>query len=415
MAILLNVKNLGFKYEKKDILKDINFKLNEGEFVGILGPNGSGKTTLINNINRWLSPYKGCVLLYDKDITHFTTKKLAKHIATVPQNTFTDTNFTVLEVVMMGRNPHLKTFEPEKKEDLVIVKEVMQYMNVWHLRDKPINILSGGERQRVMIARALAQQPKLLLLDEPTSHLDINYQHELLYLLKKLCVYKKLTIIAILHDLNLASMFCDKLILLKDHKIFKMGPLSSVLTEKNIKEVFDINVKVKFDKDACSPIIIPLTNKKANYISKKNSEKVHVICGGGEGVELLKYLYSLGCNLSTGVLNIGDSDWKVANLLGVDVVEEKPFSPISNQSMQKNKRYLYNSDNVILANIPFGCGNLKNLICIAEIIDKRKVYIIEENDIQYRDHTSGLATKIYNEIRNKAVICNSIVDLKRYF
>lgn len=415
MSTLLNVKNLGFKYGDKEILKDVNFELYEGDFIGILGPNGSGKTTLLNNINRWLKPHKGCILLNNKDVMQFSAKKLAKHMATVPQNTFTDATFTVLEVVMMGRYPYLKTFEPEKKEDFAIVKDVMRYMNVWHLRDRLINVLSGGERQRVMIAKALAQQPKLLLLDEPTSHLDINYQYELLYLLKKLCIYNKLTIVAILHDLNLASMFCDKMILLKDHKVFKMGQLTNVLTEKNIKEVFNVDVKVEYDKDACRPIIIPLDNKKITDINKKNSPKIHVICGGGKGIELLKYLYTIGCNVSTGILNIGDSDWQTANLLGIDVIEEKPFSPISDTSMQKNKRYIYNSDIIVLANIPFGYGNLKNLICIAEMLDIKKVYIIEEDDIQHRDYTSGLASKIYNKIRNKAIIFNSITELKRYF
>lgn len=415
MTVLLNVKDLGFRYDNKVILKDINFKLNKGEFVGILGPNGSGKTTLLNNINRWLKPYKGCILVDNMDIIQFTPKKLAKQIATVPQNTFTDTTFSAWQVVMMGRYPYLKKFESEKEKDFLIAKKAMLFMNVWHLRERPINILSGGERQRVIIARALAQQPKLLLLDEPTSHLDINYQYELLYLLKRLCVDRKLTILAILHDINLASIFCDKIILLKNHKIFKMGPLTDAITEENIKEVFDIKVKVKYDEDICRPIVIPLTNKKISKKENKSRERIHVICGGGEGRELLRFLNARGYKVSTGVLNIGDSDWKTANSLGLNVVEEKPFSPISNKNLIKNKRYMYNSNKVILTSIPFGYCNLKNLICVEDVMDKLQVYLIEDKDMKYRDYTSGIASKIYNKIRKKATTFNSVAELKKYF
>lgn len=415
MTILLNVKDLGFRYGNKEILKDINFKLNEGEFVGILGPNGSGKTTLLNNINRWLKPYKGCILVDNMDIMQFTPKKLARQIATVPQNTFIDTTFPVWKVVMMGRYPYLKKFESEKETDFLKVKKAMLFMNVWHLRERPINILSGGERQRVIIARALAQHPKLLLLDEPTSNLDINYQYELLYLLKRLCVDRKLTILTILHDINLASMFCDKIILLKNHKVFKMGPLTDVITEENIKEVFDIKVKVKYDEDICRPIVIPLANKGVDRSEDESQERIHVICGGGKGRELLKFLNIRGYKVSTGVLNVGDSDWKTAKSLGLNVVEEKPFSPISNKNLIKNKRYMYNSNKVILASIPFGYCNLKNLICVEDVMDKLQVYIIDDKDIEYRDYTSGIASKIYNKIIKKSIVFDSLVELRKYF
>ncbi|NLZ54978.1 MAG: ABC transporter ATP-binding protein, partial [Thermoanaerobacteraceae bacterium] len=317
---ILKVEKLSFKYDNNNVLKDINFTLNAGDFVGILGPNGCGKTTLLKNINRWLKPDQGCVYIDGSNVFKLSVKDLAKRVATVPQDTSLDVSFTVEQVVSMGRNPHLKSFEQERSQDIAIVEDSMKIMDVFHLRDKPINQLSGGEKQRVLIARALAQQPTLLLLDEPTSHLDINYQWELLELLKNLCINKSLTILIVIHDINLASMFCNKVILLKEHRIFKMGTLNEVVNKQNIKEVFNMDVRVDYPNGGKRPVIIFL-NLATEDTYARSFERLHVICGGGEGEKLLYYLSQRGYEVSTGVLNKGDTDWKVARLLGFTIVE----------------------------------------------------------------------------------------------
>lgn len=413
---ILKVENLGFKYNEKEILKDICFTLEVGDFVGILGPNGCGKTTLLKNINRWLKPDTGNIYVNGESIYRVTIKDLAKRVATVPQDTYLDVAFTVEQIVLMGRNPHLKNFESEQKEDIAIVEDAMKSMDILHLRDKPVHQLSGGERQRVLIARALAQQPSLLLLDEPTSHLDINYQWELLGLLKDLCLKKSLTILVVLHDINLASMFCNKIILLKDHKIFKMGDLNEVLNEDNIKAVFDMDVRVVTPKGNPKPVVIFLNTSDENeaIFAKKPKpfHKLHVICGGGEGEELLSYLGQRGYEVSVGVLNKGDSDWETARRLGFDIVEEIPFSPISDENAAKNISYIEKADAVILANIPFGLGNLKNIMCLEGFIGRKDIYILEENDINERDYTNGAVVKIYNKIKDKAVVFKSMQELK---
>jgi iron complex transport system ATP-binding protein len=414
MSVLLKVEDLGFRFNDVDVLKDINFELSTGEFIGILGPNGCGKTTLLNNINNWLKPFKGHVYIGDQNILKLKPKNLAKHVATVPQEASMEMGFTVEQVVMMGRNPYLRSLEKESQRDYNAVEEAMKLMDVWHLRDKPVNLLSGGEKQRVLIARALAQQPELLLLDEPTSHLDINYQWELLGLIKKLCATKNLAIIAVLHDINLAAAFCDKIILLRDHKIFKMGPVNDVINEKNIKEVFNIDARVSFNRETLRPVIVFLKNTDRIDVPKP-FQKLHVVCGGGEGERLLFYLGRRGYEVSTGVLNTGDTDWKAAKQLGFSVVEELPFSHISDEKIMENKLYIERAEAVILANIPFGHGNLKNLKCLRDTVGEKKIFIIEEKPIELRDYTGGQASKIYIELRKSAVIFNSINELKSFF
>ena len=279
---ILKVEKISFKYDRKNVLNDISFTLEVGDFVGILGPNGCGKTTLLKNINRWLKPDQGTVYIDGSNIFQLSVKDLAKRVATVPQDTSLDVSFRVEQVVSMGRNPHLGSFERERRRDICVVEDAMKTMDVLHLRDKLINQLSGGERQRVLIARALAQEPTLQLLDEPTSHIDINYQWELLELLKNLCTKKSLTILVVLHDINLASMFCNKVILLKEHRIFKTGTLNEVITEQNIKEVFNMNVRVEYPEGRKQPVIIFL-NPATEDFHGRPFERLHVRCGGGVG------------------------------------------------------------------------------------------------------------------------------------
>ncbi|HQA60017.1 MAG: ABC transporter ATP-binding protein [Tepidanaerobacteraceae bacterium] len=409
---ILKVEKISFKYDRKNVLNDISFTLEVGDFVGILGPNGCGKTTLLKNINRWLKPDQGTVYIDGSNIFQLSVKDLAKRVATVPQDTSLDVSFRVEQVVSMGRNPHLGSFERERRRDICVVEDAMKTMDVLHLRDKLINQLSGGERQRVLIARALAQEPTLLLLDEPTSHLDINYQWELLELLKNLCTKKSLTILVVLHDINLASMFCNKVILLKEHRIFKTGTLNEVITEQNIKEVFNMNVRVEYPEGRKQPVIIFL-NPATEDFHGRPFERLHVICGGGEGEKLLYYLSQRGYKVTTGVLNKGDTDWKIARLLGFTIVEEAPFSPISEEKITENIHQINQSDAVILANIPFGSGNLVNLSCIKQVLAQKKIFILEERDIEERDYTNGKAAQIYNEIKKRATVLASLEDLKK--
>ena len=184
----------------------------------------AGKSTLLKNIGRTLKPSQGAILLNDKDIYTLKSIDVAKQLAVVPQDNAISFNFTAIEVVMMGRTPHLARFEMETEKDLAIAKKAMNLTNTWHLAQRPVNELSGGERQRVIIARAIAQEPKVLLLDEPLTYLDIINQLEIMDLIKSLCVSEGLIVMAVVHDLNLAARYCNYALLLKKGRVSPQEP-----------------------------------------------------------------------------------------------------------------------------------------------------------------------------------------------
>ncbi|MCX5777086.1 MAG: ABC transporter ATP-binding protein [Candidatus Firestonebacteria bacterium] len=241
---ILEAKNITFGYGEKQVLNNINLSVNEADFIGIIGPNGSGKTTLLKTLCRGLKPESGVVFFKGEDIFKLDTRQVAKNIALVPQDETIIFPFTVFEIVMMGRAPYIDRFSWEKKEDVNIVESAMKLADVSRFKDRNIDELSSGERQRVFIARALAQMPKVLLLDEPTSHLDINHQYDILELVKKLNENVKITVVMISHDINLASKYCKKLVLLKKGRVYTEGSAKKVIKKKIIKDVYGVNVNL---------------------------------------------------------------------------------------------------------------------------------------------------------------------------
>ncbi|MDD1768761.1 MAG: ABC transporter ATP-binding protein [Methanomassiliicoccales archaeon] len=256
--VMLVVQGISFSYGSSDVLADVSFEASDGEIVGVIGPNGSGKTTLLKCVNRALSPRVGTVLIDGRDYAELTRREIAGNIGVVPQNSVVSFPFTVLDIVMMGRTPSMERFERESEKDLEIVKKALEMTNVVGLVDRTMDQISGGEKQRVVIARALAQKPKILLLDEPTLHLDVNHQLEILDLIRNLARSERLTVIIVSHDLNLAARYCDKLILMSSGKIEASGRVMEVLTEKNIESVFRVKAAVTYDKHLGAYTVTPL-------------------------------------------------------------------------------------------------------------------------------------------------------------
>ncbi|MBU1026821.1 MAG: ABC transporter ATP-binding protein [Candidatus Margulisbacteria bacterium] len=240
---ILKVEQLTCGYDKKPIVKDVSFAVHDGEFVGIVGPNGSGKTTLLRALIGLLKVKSGSVIVGSHRIENLERKELAKRLAFVPQLMEPVVGFTVEEYVLLGRTPYFKRFSFEREDDHKAVDWAIEELKLEAYRNRQVTELSGGEFQRVAIARALAQKPRALLLDEPTSHLDIRYQVSICKLLRRLRSHR--SIIATFHDLNLAARFCDRLILLKNGQLVAEGAPGEVITPKNIWQAYHIKVAVR--------------------------------------------------------------------------------------------------------------------------------------------------------------------------
>ncbi|MCR2043133.1 ABC transporter ATP-binding protein [Anaerosalibacter massiliensis] len=410
MDYALEVEKLNFAYEEELTLKDISFNIKKGEFISIIGPNGSGKSTLLKNISNIYSPQSGSIKIYNNDIKKYGTRELAKNIALVPQDTIISYNFSVLDIVLMGRFSHLNRFEKEREEDFKIVYEALKKTNTFHLKDRNIDEISGGERQRVIIARALAQEPKIIFLDEPTSHLDINHQMELLNLLKILNKERKTTIILVIHDINLACRYSDKIILMNNGEIVSIGTPKEVVTRKNIEKTYGLNIIVEENPYTDSIYIVPLSLN--NYIDQnKKKSRIHVIAGGGTGGEILSKLEEKGYNISIGVINIGDSDWQLGRKLSLNIIDEKPFSEISDKAFKENMKAIEKSHVVILSSIPYGRGNLKNLEAAYNAIKMGKtVYLVDSySEYDKFDYIEGKGIEILEKMKRSGLrIINSI-------
>lgn len=256
---ILSVDNLHFSYGKNEVLKGVSMDFYKGTFYGIIGPNGCGKSTLLKNLYGYFSPSAGKVSIYDKDISRMKVKKRAKYIAYVPQETNTGFDFTVYDVIAMGRTPYHTPFSVMSAEDNDKIIEAMEETSTLNLKDKSINELSGGEKQRTILARAFAQDSEIILMDEPVSMLDINHQVEIMDLARSLADKNNKTIICVLHDLNLAAQYAQHIFLMSDGRLIKSGMPNEVLTKEIITDVYHVPVRVDNDPVTGIKTVIPLS------------------------------------------------------------------------------------------------------------------------------------------------------------
>ena len=406
--VVLTIDGIDCSYGSVTVLKGVNFAVDSGEFLGILGPNGSGKTTLLKSISRVLKPQKGAILIDTEDIYKMKTVDVAKQLAVVQQETPVTFDFTSLEVVLMGRNPHMPRFKMEGKKDIDIAKNSMELTRTWEFADRPVTELSGGERQRVIIARALTQEPQILLLDEPTTHLDISNQLEIMDLIKHLCETKKLLIVAVFHDFNLAARYCDSIILLKDGKIVAAGKSDDTLTSENVKKVFGVDTIVKKHPITGYLHVIPLSRP---IIQKQKSLIVHLICGGGTGSPVMKTLLDEGYRVTAGVLNLLDTDQETAQLLSLPTTNEAPFSPITDEAHKANLQMISKANVLVVTPTQFGEGNLRNLDAAETALEKGiPTILLEDGSIEERDFTKGKATEYFTKLKNNGA--NTVKSIK---
>ncbi len=417
---ILSVENLSFSYNQREVLNNISFEVKEGDFISILGPNGVGKSTLVNLISKVLSGYEGRIKIRGKDIRELSSRDIAKIVGVVPQYTNPGFSFTVAEIVMMGRYTYTKRFEVAKKEDYKAVDEAMEKAKILPFGKRKFAELSGGEKQRVVIAQVLAQNSPILLLDEPTSHLDINFQIEFINLFLDLNQKERKTIVGVFHDINLALQSGGKIMLLKDGGIFGFGSGEEIVNRVNIKSVFGSDVFVGRNPVTGKLYVSPIFSPEVDWsiISKPGSKnlKIHVIGGGGAASQILNLLYNSGYKVSCGVVNTLDTDLNTAQVLEIPYVTEAPFSPISPDSQNRNLEFIRLSDVVILPSVEFGPGNFLNLVTVKEAAGMgKKIIVVDYRNINERDHTGGKAEKLYKEIVGQgAVVVESVNQILKY-
>ena len=395
MTFAAEAKDITVGYGDHTVLKSISLDIEQGGFIGILGPNGCGKTTFLRSLSKVLKPESGVVYIDGKTVSSYDAKSFAKTVGCVSQETETGFEFTVKDIVLMGRHPHIGRLTPLKAEDYAIAEEAMRFTNVLEFKDRLVTELSGGERQRVLIAKTLAQQPRILLLDEPTNHLDVCHQIEILQLIRSLT--PKITVIGVLHDLNLASYFCDRIVLMEKGQIVSVGTPAEVLTPEQIYQVFSVRMIISQHPVTGKPYLIP----QYGIPQVPGSRKIHVISGGGSGAELFYTLSLHGFTVTAGVLSANDSDAAAASVLGIDTILEPPFSAVSEDSVARLKEMVKAADAVVVTAMPVGIGNIANLTAL--IGCNVPVYIVGE----FEDYTGGAAKEARRKILADGGICTA--------
>jgi len=250
-----------------EILKGVSLYAQQNEMIGVIGPNGSGKSTLLKCIYRVLKPSGGAVLIDGKPLERYSPRESAKRVAVLAQHNYYNFDFTVLEVVLMGRSPHKKALERDNAEDYRIVREALRMVGMQDFAERSFSTLSGGEQQRVILARALAQETPCLILDEPTNHMDVKYQLQLMEIVKGL----DRTVLAAVHDLNIAALYCTRLYVMKDGKIVASGTPEEVLTPELIRDVYEVEAEVFRDKHGLLRILYqPSSVKPCESLSEQD-------------------------------------------------------------------------------------------------------------------------------------------------
>src|SRR5438876_5431631 len=358
LPILLEVNGVTFGYERAPRVYDVQLLVHKGEMVGLLGPNGSGKTTLLRLVSGVLLPQQGTVVLDGRRLQDWGRRGVARNMAVVPQELRVPFAFTVEQMVSLGRTPYINWLGAKSSNDDNIVHDAMRAADVISLDRRIFNELSGGERQRVMVAMALAQQPKLLLLDEPTAHLDIKYQIEILELVQQLNRERGVTVIAALHDLNLAARYFPRLVLFQRGIVADAGP-AEVLEPHLLRRVYGVDVQVGILRGAEHLSVLPPGFAAVEDEREEESQsQVFVMAGGGSGERLMRALADAHIPFIAGALNIGDSDHTLALRLANEVITEQPYSPISPETSEQIDTSLSKVKLLIVCPMPVGPGNL---------------------------------------------------------
>ncbi|MBR2696719.1 MAG: ABC transporter ATP-binding protein [Parasporobacterium sp.] len=344
-------------YNKKPLIKDIEIGINKGEIITLIGPNGSGKSTILKSISRNLELVAGTVTLENNQIREMSFRDLSKKMAVMLTERIKTEYLTCYEIVATGRYPYTGRLGILSKEDEDIVEESLKRVHAEELGSRDFNAISDGQRQRILLARAICQQPEIILLDEPTSFLDIKHKLELLAILRSMAKEKNITVIMSLHEIDLAQKISDKVVCVKGDHISLFGDPEKIFTYDNIKDLYSI------DNGSYDPVFGSIELPRP-----KGEPETFVLAGCGTGIPVFRKLQKENTPFIAGILYSNDIDYELATHLATEIIEEKPFSMISEESVQKAKAAIDRCSRVINAGVPIGDLNqvFKEILAYAE-------------------------------------------------
>ena len=379
----------------------VDLDIGPGELVALAGPNGSGKTTLIRTVLGLLPADAGSVELFGVASASLSPRDRARQVAWVPQGESARDNVRLRDYVLYGRYAHQDGWEGVSARDRDVADRALRDAGLADRADEGILNLSGGERQRAILARALAQETPLLLLDEPTSHLDIGHQLDLLDRVRSLAHDRHVTVVAALHDLNLAARYTDRVVVLSRGRIVADGPPAQNLSEELLARVWGVDAERRVDLRTGVPYLIPhrLLRTVRSDDPLLGWGPVHVVGGGGSAAAILRMLADEGIRTTVGPLNLLDDDADVAEALGIPSVVEAPFAPVSTESRQRAREMMAAARAIVIAPFPVGPSNLSNLEDPASFLGQIPLFLWSEPTISARDFTGGRAEAAWQALR----------------
>ena len=390
MGTILSTERLNVGYDGHVVIEGVDIQAMRGQTICLVGPNGAGKSTILRTLSGMLAPVDGCVYIGREDVRKIKSEHKAKQMAVVLTEKLSLNMTTAYQVAAMGRIPYTGFFGRLREKDRAIVENALKTVGAWELKDRDYTSLSDGEKQKVLIARALAQEPQLIILDEPTSHLDIKHKIEVVRILNDLALQTGLTVILALHDIDIAVKFCQTVLMVKDGKIVAQGRPEEIVERDTVDKLYDI--QGAFYDSILGSVEI------CNYAAPQ----VFVVAGAGHGIPVYRAVSRMGYGVATGVLQENDIDYAVASAMGLRVVAGKSFEPAGQDTVQEARRQMRQCSVVIDAGFPLGQENQENMDLLKEAVHQGQTVLCLRAEDEGR--------RLYGEAENLCVL-PSITDL----
>jgi iron complex transport system ATP-binding protein len=396
---LLQWSRASVGYGHTEVVRGVELAVHGGEIVGLVGPNGAGKSTLLRSATGDSTLFAGTLAIAGRAASEFSARERASILGVVPQQTSAAFSLPARDFVEMGRNPHLPRFSNPGAEDIEAVERALAITDTARLADRPVDALSGGDLQRLALAQALAAQPRILLLDEPTSHLDLNHRMQVLDLVAELARDHGIAVLAVFHDLDLAARYSTRIAVVAEGAVGTADVPEQVITAENIRRVFGVRSVVGVDPVTGSVTVTPVLRDGAVAASRPGG--VFLVGGSGTAAPLMRRLVLAGWRVSAGALNAGDADATLADALGVEYPAIAPFAPMDAAAGVHAAQLAAQADVVVVCDVPFGRGNIDNLL-VAVRAGKPIVLL---GTIEGRDFVGGAAQSYWGEaVEHGAVV-----------